>query len=261
MRARKNLILAARLLRVGLHIVSGLVQCALLFAFLPQARRNRRIQRWSSQLLAIFRIALQVQGQGQGQGQRGISAALVSNHISWIDVFVLNAVQPCRFVAKSEVKSWPVIGTLASRAGTLYVARGARFGLRASNAAIAAHLAAGETIAFFPEGTSSPQGALLPFHANLFAGVVQAGAAVLPAALSYHGQDGAVSDAADYTGEMSLGQSILRLLSAGPLTARVQLLAPVPAGADRHRLAANAHAAIAAALAATFSTTEEQHAQ
>lgn len=254
MTVRESLALAFRLLRVGLHIGSGLLQCSLLFPRLPLAARNARIGRWSRQLLAIFRITVHVDGEAGAAQMRG---ALVSNHISWIDVFVLNAVQPCRFVAKSEVRRWPVIGSLSARAGTLYVDRHSRFGLRASNAAIAASLNDGERIAFFPEGTSSVQGALLPFHANLFAGVVAAKADVLPAALSYHAADGTPSTAADYVGEMSLGESIVRLLRDGPLLARVQLLSPIAgAGQDRHALAARAHARIAGALAhSTFKET------
>jgi 1-acyl-sn-glycerol-3-phosphate acyltransferase len=238
-----NLVLVLRLLRVGLHLLSGLLQCGLLFPWLKQPARNLRIARWSRQLLRIFRIQLQVEGQPGGAG------AVVSNHISWIDVFVLDAVQPCRFVAKSEVRRWPVIGLLSARAGTLYLDRQSRFGLRASNQALARCLRAGESIAFFPEGTSSPQGAMLPFHANLFAGVAQAGAAVLPVALSYLDQAGTPSSAADYIGEMSLGQSIVRLLTDGPLIARLQWLTPLDStGGDRRGLAARAHTRIASAL-------------
>lgn len=234
--------LTLRLLHVGLHLLSGLLQCGLLFAWLDQPARDARIKRWSRQLLAIFRITLQVEGTVR-------TGAVVSNHISWIDVFVVDAVQPCRFVAKSEVRRWPAIGFLSSRAGTLYVDRQSRFGLRSSNTALAACLAAGESIAFFPEGTSSAQGALRPFHANLFAGVVEAGAAVLPVAISYLDQAGRPSAVADYIDAMSLGQSIVRLLRDGPLTARVQFLPPLAGhGADRRFLAAAAHASIAAAL-------------
>lgn len=247
MRAASRVALGARLLRVGLHIVSGLLQCALVFPFLPLADRNARIQRWSRQLLGIFRIRLQIEGAVQG------GCALVSNHISWIDVFVLDAIEPCRFVAKSEVRRWPVIGQLATSAGTLYVDRASRFGLRSSNAALAARLAAGERVAFFPEGTSSTQGVLLPFHANLFGGVVQAGAPVLPAALSYLDEKGKPSTAADYIGDMSLGQSIVRLLLMGPLTARVQFMPVLPPGPGRHALATAAQASIASALAGTLS--------
>lgn len=238
-----HLVLALRLMRVALHLLSGLLQCGLLFPWLEQAARNLRIASWSRQLLHIFRIQLQVEGTVTGAG------ALVSNHISWIDVFVLNAVQPCRFLAKSEVRRWPAIGLLSARAGTLYVDRQSRFGLRASNAALASCLIAGETIAFFPEGTSSAQGAMLPFHANLFAGVVHANAAVLPVALSYLDQAGNRSNAAEYIGEMSLGQSIMRLLANGPLIARVQWLAPLTStGRDRRALTADAHSRIATAL-------------
>lgn len=234
-----------RLLRIGLHLASGLLQCALLFPRLTLAQRNVRIQRWSLRLLAIFGVRLEVRGALKGAG----AGAVVCNHISWIDVFVLDAVQPCRFIAKSEVRNWPLIGTLSTRAGTLYVDRQSRFGLRASNHALALRLCEGERLAFFPEGTSNSQGTLLPFHANLFAGVIEANAPVLPVAISYHGADGAVSDAADYIGDMSLGQSILRLLRAGGVTARVQLLAPLDSsGQARRQLAARAQAHIAAAL-------------
>jgi 1-acyl-sn-glycerol-3-phosphate acyltransferase len=238
-----KLFLALRLMRVGLHLLSGLLQCGLLFPWLKQPARNLRIGCWARQLLRIFRIQLQVEGELRGTG------AVVANHVSWIDVFVLDAVQPCRFVAKSEVRRWPVIGLLSARAGTLYLDRQSRFGLRASNLALARCLLAGESIAFFPEGTSSPQGAMLPFHANLFAGVVQASAPVLPVALSYLDQDGNSSNAADYIGEMSLGQSIVRLLTDGPLIARLQWLTPLASlGRDRRGLAAEAHTCIASAL-------------
>ena len=114
----------------------------------------------------------------------------------------------------------------------------------------ARHLTQGERIAFFPEGTSAPQGALLPFHANLFQAVVQAGAPVLPVAIAYVDADGAPSAAADYIGDMSLWESMLRLLSSEPIVATLVFLPPIdPAGLDRRALAAHAHAAVAKGLA------------
>ncbi len=231
--------LSLRLLRVGVHLVSGLLQCALLFPFLPFDARNALVRRWSRGLLRVFRIRVVVSGQGIAAG------AVVANHVSWIDVFVLNAIDTCRFVAKSEVRGWPAIGWLSARAGTIYVARGARAGLTAANATIAAHLAAGERLAFFPEGTSGPQGGLLPFHANLFQGVIAAGTPVHPVAIRYVGADGALSQAAEYIGSMSLWESIVSLVSHGPFVAEVALLAPIAStGLDRRALAAHAHAVI-----------------
>lgn len=235
-----------RLLCVGVHLISGLLQCALLFPFLPLCARNALVQRWSRGLLRVFRIRVIVSGPGQGDA----AGAVVANHVSWIDVFVLNAIGPCRFVAKSEVRGWPAIGWLSARAGTIYVARGMRAGLTAANATIAAHLAAGERLAFFPEGTSRPQGGLLPFHANLFQGVIAAVAPVHPVALRYLDADGELSAAAEYIGDMSLWTSIVNLLTHGPFTAHVAQLTPISStGLDRRGLAARAHAAIASSLA------------
>lgn len=237
-----RLTLTWKLARVGLHLVSGLSQCALLFPWLGLARRNRLVQRWSRQLIGIFGIALQV------SGPRHAGGAVVANHVSWIDVFVLNAVSPCRFVAKSEVRSWPAIGWLSARAGTLYIARQRRGDLVAANATIAGHLAAGERLALFPEGTSGPQGSVLPFHANLFQGIVQSGVPVLPVALSYVDSAGRLSAAAEYIGDMSLWQSIVSLLSHGPFTATVRFCEPIAGIGDRRALAAATHVAVAAAL-------------
>lgn len=238
--------LAWKLARVGVHLLSGLAQCALLFPWLPLARRNRLVQRWSGQLIGIFGIALKV------SGPRHASGAVVANHVSWIDVFVLNAVCPCRFVAKSEVRKWPAIGWLSARAGTLYIARQRRTDLVNANATIARHLADGERLALFPEGTSGPQGAVLPFHANLFQGIVQAQVATLPVAIAYLDQAGKPSAAAEYIGEMSLWQSIVSLLSHGPFTATVRFCAPITGVTERRALAAASHAAVAAALRSTI---------
>jgi len=238
--------LSLRLLSVGVHLAAGLVQCALLFPFLSLDARNALVRRWSRGLLRVFRIRLVVSGQGIAAG------AVVANHVSWIDVFVLNAIGPCRFVAKSEVRGWPAIGWLSARAGTIYVARGARAGLVSANATIAAHLGAGERLAFFPEGTSGPQGGLLPFHANLFQGVIAAGAVVQPVAIRYAGVDGTLNRAAEYIGDMSLWASIISLLAHGPFVAEVALLAPLAsAGLNRRALAAQARDAIGASLETT----------
>jgi 1-acyl-sn-glycerol-3-phosphate acyltransferase len=243
--------ISLRLLYVGAHLASGLLQCALLFPFLAQDRRNALIQRWSRGLLRLFRIRLVVSGQGMA------ASAVVANHVSWIDVFVLNAIGTCRFVAKSEVRGWPAIGWLSARAGTIYVARGRRAGLTAANATIAAHLAAGERLAFFPEGTSGPQGSLLPFHANLFQGVIAAGAVVQPVAIRYAGADGTLSHAAEYIGDMSLWASIVSLLAHGPFVADVTLLTPIASsGLDRRALAAQARDAIGASLETTYRPPE-----
>jgi 1-acyl-sn-glycerol-3-phosphate acyltransferase len=242
------LALSWRLARVGLHLLSGMAQCALLFPVLPPDRRNYLVQRWSRQLTRIFGITVDVSVPAGG----GAAGAVVANHVSWIDVFVLNAVAPCRFVAKSEVRRWPAIGWLSARAGTLYIARQKRSALVGANATIASHLAQGERLAFFPEGTSGPQGAVLPFHANLFQGIIESQAPVLPVAIVYFDANGALSAAVEYIGDMSLWESIIGLLSHGPFVATVAFLPPIASSEfDRRALAAASRRAVAARVEAT----------
>lgn len=240
----KRLRLAMRLLHVGAHLVRGVLECALLFPLLGHAARAGRVQQWSRDLTHIFGITVVASGAVPRGG-----GAIVANHVSWLDVFVLNAVSPSVFIAKSEVRLWPVIGWLSARAGTVFIARDRRSSLRDANAVIAQQLANGRQLAFFPEGTSASQGAMLAFHANLFQGVVAANALVYPVALVYRDVSGALAERVEYVGDTSLGESIVRLLSGQGCVAQVRYLPPIAsAGIDRRALAAAAHAAIHAAI-------------
>src|SRR5690606_21315559 len=95
-------------------------------------------------------------------------ALFVANHISWLDIFVINAMQPSHFVAKSEIRDWPVLGWLCAKAGTVFIARGRLRDVRRIYQGLVERLQVGEPVAFFPEGATSSQGSLQPFHANLF---------------------------------------------------------------------------------------------
>jgi 1-acyl-sn-glycerol-3-phosphate acyltransferase len=238
-----------RLLRVFLHIVQGLAICALWFGWVDSARRDALTRRWSRQLLAICGVTIDAAPLAAPLAH----ALVVANHVSWLDIFVINALYPCRFVAKAEIRAWPVLGWLVVRAGTVFIARGNRRDLRHSFKGIVGSLAKGERVAFFPEGTTGAQGTLLAFHANLFEAAIDAGVPVQPYAISYLDQDGRLHPAVDFVGEMSFGRSICTVLSARGLRARLCCLAPLDAasaGQHRRELARTAHDAVEAALAA-----------
>ena len=242
-----NLRLIVRLLRVFLHILQGLAICALRFTGIDSARRDLLVRRWSRQLLAICGVSI----EDASPAPALTHALVVANHVSWLDIFVINALYPCRFVAKAEIRAWPVLGWLVARAGTVFIARGNRRDLRHSFKGIVTSLAEGERVAFFPEGTTGAQGAMLTFHANLFEAAIDAGVAVQPYAISYLGQDGQLHPAVDFVGEMSFGQSICAVLSARGLRARLCCLAPLDAvGQHRRALALAAHDAVQTELAA-----------
>src|SRR3546814_3865206 len=99
---------AIRFIRVMLHLLKGLSICAFLFPFADSEQRARYNQRWSAGLLAILRIEIQLQvADGVDIHRAGL---VVANHVSWLDIFIINAISPCRFVAKADIRHWPVIG-------------------------------------------------------------------------------------------------------------------------------------------------------
>jgi 1-acyl-sn-glycerol-3-phosphate acyltransferase len=242
-----NIQLAWRVTRVAFHIIEGLATCALVFPWSASARRMRLIQGWSARLLRICGVSVErMPGASIGALEH---ALLVSNHISWLDIFVIGALYPCRFVAKAEIRAWPVAGWLTAQVGTVFIARGSRRDLRHIFKGIVDALAQRQRVAFFPEGTVAAQGRLLPFHANLFEAAIDAGVPVQPIALAYVDAAGAWHAAVDYTGATTFGQSIVRILSGPPVIARLGYLAPIAAqGAHRRELAQAAQAAIEGAL-------------
>jgi 1-acyl-sn-glycerol-3-phosphate acyltransferase len=228
----------ARLLAVLTHLLRGLAICTLAFPWMEPERRLACVGRWSAQLLRIFRVSVEL-APGSTFATHGL---WVANHVSWIDVFVINAMFPARFVAKSEVRRWPLIGVLSAKAGTLFVTRAQRRGLRDTVATLAAALENGERVVVFPEGTSAAQGAMQPFRANLFEAAVVARAAVQPVAIRYLDPDGRPHGAVEYIGDMSLAESIMALLSGKPVRAQLATMTALPA-LDGHRreLAQQAH--------------------
>ncbi len=238
---------AWRVLRVALHLVWALLLAACAFPLLGRTRRLCLIQRWSRDLLALLGVRLQVSG---GSPQPG--GLLVANHVSWLDIYVINAIAPCTFVAKDDVRAWPLIGWLCQRTETIFIVRGSVRAAQATRAEIAATLASGHTVAVFPEGTTSPGRGVLPFHSALLQGAVDAAVPVRPLALRYiDAADGAVAvaDAPVYCGETTLLESLWRIACAPALAVEIAVLPDLRSGnAGRRMLATTTRDMIAVAV-------------
>jgi 1-acyl-sn-glycerol-3-phosphate acyltransferase len=234
-----------RLARVFAHLVYGLAICGLVFPWRGREQRLAHVRKWSAQLLRIFGVTVELHPDVVAPA----GGLWVANHVSWIDVFVINAVLPSRFVAKSEVRSWPLVGKLSAWAGTIFVARASRRDLRRTIDTLVSTLQAGERVVVFPEGTSAAQGAILPFRANLFEAAIEAGVAVHPLALSYRDDAGHLHGAVEYIGDTSLVESMVAMLSRQPIRARLEPLAPLSVtSADRRELARRSHMLVEASL-------------
>ena len=228
--------------RVLLHVATGLWTIAFVFPRLSWPQKKERIMAWALALLAQLAIKLIVIGRPPAHGP----LMLVANHISWLDIVVMLAASPCRFVSKADVRHWPLIGTLATAGGTLFIERASRRDAMRVVHKMAERLSAGDVLAIFPEGTTSDGVNLLPFHANLFQAAIAANAPVLPVALRFaDAATGEHSLAPCYINDDTLLGSIWRTLSAPPLCAVVTFGEPQSAqGRERRAWAADVRAAV-----------------
>lgn len=241
------MIAALRAARLALHIVYGL-GAAVFYPWFAISIRRRILQNWSLGLLQIFNVKLDIAADDALHGLR--HGLIVTNHISWLDVFVLNAVVPMRFVAKSEVRRWPLIGWLCARAQTLFLERGKARDAARINVQLVELLRHGACLAVFPEGTTTDGAQVAHFHSSLLQPAIDAAAQVHPIAIRYQNEFGARSTAAAYIGDMSFGTSMWNILSEPQL--HVRLIATPALNAqdmDRRTLTRTAHERIACTLA------------
>ena len=245
MSAARSLRGAWRLARAVVHGVHGLFVVLLLFPSLDQPGREARIRWWSAKMFRMLGMRLHLSGTF-----RPGAKLLVANHVSWLDIMAVHAACPeARFVSKAEVKQWPLVSRLVDAGRTLYLERGrARDAVRVVHQAAEA-LAAGDTVAVFPEGTVGDGHALLPFHANMLQAAIVGATPVQPVALRYSDSAFAVSPAALFTGEITLKQSLWWLACGDGVGVHVTVLTALgTAHADRRALCERLRSEIAAAL-------------
>lgn len=241
---------AIRFVRVIFHLIEGLSICAFLFPFADAKRRACYNQKWSAGLLKILHVEIDLQITTGGELEA--PGLVVANHVSWLDIFIINTVSPCRFVAKADIRNWPLIGWLCAQGGTIFIARGKQREVRRVYAGLVDGLKTNERIAFFPEGTTAAQGALLPFHASLFEAAIEAQRPVQPCALRYLDAHGNLHQAADFVGDMSFVESVLTIIRSGSMTAQLIVLPAIEsAGSHRRELAVAARDSITATLGYT----------
>ncbi|RQH08332.1 lysophospholipid acyltransferase family protein [Paraburkholderia dinghuensis] len=237
--------LFVRKTRLLIHLLRGALTVALRFPRASADQRHAMNRAWSLKMLELCGMKLVVHNDAARLDAR---ALVVCNHISWIDIYVINAWRPTPFVSKAEIRSWPLIGWFAQNLDTVFVEREKRSDAKRIMHELAARLDRGELMCVFPEGTTTDGRALKTFHTNMFQAAVEAGCPVQPLCILYEDAEGRQSMAPAYIDDVSLKQSLDAMLKAGPLTAHVYVGEPIQAEGDRRKLAAQAEAAVGAAL-------------
>lgn len=201
-----------RIARIAAHISEAAWKLTFHAPRWSAARRRAETARWSRRAMTLIGADLRIDGAAHPGGQVG--TLYVANHVSWMDICALLASRDLCFVAKADIRDWPVIGRIATQAGTLYVERERRAATRAVNADIIRRLEAGQSVCIFPEGTTTEGDALLPFRSALFESATAVGADIQPVAIRHVDAAGNRLDDAAFVGDTSLVRSIWRLLGA-----------------------------------------------
>ncbi len=250
---------STRVLAMCLLLLGGLVTVFLAFPFMSLRRRDRTVQGWSRWLMASVgvRVRLNAKLRPGDLDRDTYGCMIVANHVSWLDIFVINSVAPSCFIAKDDIASWPLVGTLVGSVGTLFLERGKRHAVHNMIKQVEQALKDGRRIAVFPEGTTSDGRHLLPFHANLIEAAVQAKSTVVPIGLRYFDEGGRVLKGEQgviyFAGEITFVQSVFRIVQAPGVIAEVVALPDSAAVGEplvkqRHALASAARLQISQAL-------------
>lgn len=166
---------------------------------------------------------------------------IVANHISWMDILVLRSLLPVRFIAKEEIALWPLVGSSARKAGTFFIARGRLSSFRRTLDQVEETLENNDSVAVFPEGTTTCGDRILPFRSGLFEAAVRTGRPVLPIALRYETPDRRRLDTISYTGGESFARSFWRTLGEPRIVVRLHILPSLlPTGLSRRDLSLKA---------------------
>jgi 1-acyl-sn-glycerol-3-phosphate acyltransferase len=241
------LLFSVRAICVFVWIILGLLSVVCIFPIAPLSVRAAMNHRWSQILMWLCGVRVRILGEPVLDG----AALWVANHVSWVDIFVLNSVRPMSFIAKSDIRRWPLIGWLVAGAGTVFIERGQRQAVRLVGEQMKARFERGDVVGLFPEGTTSPGFDVMPFHSSLFDAALRAHVDIQPVALRFLHR-GRRSDYVAFVGEQNLIQNLWCLLGTTQVVVEAEFLPVMATGLcqemGRGKVSSQAHHAIRAAV-------------
>jgi len=204
---------------VGMFIVAG-TELAVKRPATREARADW-LHRFCARAMRGMGIRIGVMGVFPERG------AVISNHLSYLDIVVFAAVHPCVFVSKAEIKGWPVVGWMTTMSGTVYVERGHGGSAMRARKGMQDAVDAGLPVVFFPEGTTSNGNGLLKFHSGLLSKAIDTGSPVTAAHLRYsfaveNGPDVSVANDVCYWGDRSMLPHVFKFLGLRGVRAEVR---------------------------------------
>ena len=224
-------------LKILSHILLVIPLCFLILV-VGKKQQERIIQYWCKKLLSIFEIKVDLKGAEVFLFNQK-KYLIVSNHISWLDIIVIQSIKPSIFVAKSDVASWPLFGWVAHMTGTIFIKRDKVSDIKKALKKIKRRLIK-RSVCIFPEGTSTNGRYVLPFKSNLFQSSIDSNRGILPICLRYE-EDDTCTDKVAFVGDMSLVDSIKKIKNERRIKAVVDVLYPIKPRGNRKELASYTH--------------------
>lgn len=236
-------------LKIILHILLVIPLC--LFILISSKKQQEKlIQFWCKRLLTIFEIEVELKGlEAYLFNQK--KYLIVSNHISWMDIIVIQSIKPSIFVAKSDVASWPLFGWVAHMTGTIFIKRDKVSDIKKALKKMKRRLIK-RSVCIFPEGTSTNGRYILPFKSNLFQSSIDSNKSILPISLSYK-EHNTYSDKVAFVDDMSLIDSILKIKNENHIKAVIEVMQPIRPRGNRKELASYTHEIIQKSLSQNLS--------
>ena len=241
-----------RISRIVIHTFIGLAIAAIVLPMLNKPHKLAIIKWWCGGLLRAFHIKISTFGTLPPANTQGVM--FVANHVSWSDIHALNSLIALRFIAKSDIKSWPIFGYLVTKANTLFIDRNKRQEAGRIVQISAESLIAGDNLCFFPEGTTSDGSGIegkqvLPFKSSVLQAAIDANTRIWPIALRYVNADGSINTQMAYAGDTNLIDSMSQIINQKNALIELHFLAPIQAtDYDRRGLTAAAYQAISTKL-------------
>lgn len=205
----------------------GIIIMATVFPLADNALKPRLIRWWCSRLVAAFNIKVITMGHVPQQNTKMSNTMFVANHVSSIDILALNSITPLRFIAKSEIKHWPVLGYLAGKANTLFTDRTKKQDAQRTIEMAHQSLQSGDNLCFFPEGTTTDGTEIKPFKTSLIQSAILAKSTVWPVAIRYPMTDGSINTQVAYAGETTMVESIRLVLKQKQPVVALHFLPPI----------------------------------
>jgi lyso-ornithine lipid O-acyltransferase len=245
--------------RIFTHLICGLLlACVLsiLSVVLPKkypAIRARWTRHWLSSAISKLGIRIVVVGHLPAH-----TALFVANHISWLDILALAAVTEGDFIAKQEVREWPLLGWLASRGGTLFVRRGQANACKLVIEETAFRLKSGRNVILFPEGTTTTGEQVLPFKPLMLRAAVLAQTPIQPVALSYEIAGGHQERAA-FVGEMGFVSHLWTVMGLRDMRLHINITEPLTVSGKHERQLAETASRLVTEKLGLYKNTSSQN--